>query len=362
MPELHSIENALKITGWNLARVKLLARFLVALIVCRSVCLTKIANALAGEAQTASNYKRLQRFLSGFDLDATVLARMTLAWMESAFGLKAPYVLSLDRTNWKFAKTEINILMLALVYKGVGFPLMWTVLGKAGNSSTEERKQLLLRYIDAFSVNSIDYLTADREFGGRAFLAWLTSQKISFVIRLRGNVRLTNTRHEKKTARGLFWHSKVGEAKHLGKREVFGGKSPLCLYVSGMRLFAKDFLIVVSNRPSSDDLLAEYSKRWGIETLFGSLKKRGFDLEATHLRDGERLSRLLGVLTLAFCWAYLCGAWLFEQKPWKLKKHGRLSMSLFRRGLDFLQRILIPISGKRDQQGFKQAILFLSCT
>lgn len=45
------IENVLKSTGWKqiktrfdrLARVKLLARFLTALIVCRSVCLSRIA-------------------------------------------------------------------------------------------------------------------------------------------------------------------------------------------------------------------------------------------------------------------------------------------------------------------------------
>ena len=56
------IENALKSTGGNLARVKLLASFLTALIVCRSVCLTQVANAFEGGAKTASNYKRLQRF------------------------------------------------------------------------------------------------------------------------------------------------------------------------------------------------------------------------------------------------------------------------------------------------------------
>lgn len=133
-----------------------------------------------------------------------------------------------------------------------------------------------MRYIDNFGINSIAYLTADREFGGRVFLAWLTSQRISFVIRLRGNVRVANVRGEKKTARGLFWHSKIGEAKCLGEREVFGGDASLPLQVSGMRLVDGDFLIVVSDRPSPcGDLLLEYSKRWGIETLFGSLKKRG---------------------------------------------------------------------------------------
>jgi hypothetical protein len=363
MPELYSIEKALESTGFNRARLKLLARFLVALIACRSVCLTKVANALPGKAQSASHYKRLQRFLRGFDLDAITLARLTLCWLQAGLGVQPPYVLALDRTHWKFGKTEINVLKVALVYKGVAFPLLWTLLGKAGNSKTQERIALLSRYLDAFGKDSIAYLLADREFGGCAFLSWLQEAGISFVIRLRGNTVIENVRRERRTARGLFWHRKTGHEHHLGRRAVFGGKYPLSLVVSGMRLPEGEFLIVVSDRESPcGNLLTEYAKRWGIETLFGSLKSRGFDLEATHLQAGERLSRLLSVLSLAFCWAYLCGAWLFEQKPWKVKKHGRLPVSLFRRGLDFLQRLVLPICGRRDREQFQNAISFLSCT
>jgi hypothetical protein len=33
------------------------------------------------------------------------------------------------------------------------------------------------------------------------------------------------------------------------------------------------------------DLLADYRLRWGIESLFGAIKSRGFDLESTHLHQ-----------------------------------------------------------------------------
>lgn len=123
---MNCIENALTTTGWNIARVKLLARFLTGLIVCRSVCLSRIANTFAGDAQTASHYKRLQRFLRSFDLNAVAVARLLLSWLQSGINLKPPYIVSLDRTNWKFGRTEINVLMLAIVYKGIAFPLLWS--------------------------------------------------------------------------------------------------------------------------------------------------------------------------------------------------------------------------------------------
>lgn len=43
--------------------------------------------------------------------------------------------LALDRTNWKFGSTHINILMLGILYKDLCIPLLWTSLGKAGNST-----------------------------------------------------------------------------------------------------------------------------------------------------------------------------------------------------------------------------------
>lgn len=355
MPDLDCIESALRKTGWNKARVRLLARFLLALIACRTVCLYRLANALPGQAQTGSHYKRLQRFVAGFDLDFASLARLVI----SMVGVPAPYVLALDRTDWKLGKTPLNILVLALVHKGVAFPLFWKVLGKAGNSRLSERQALLRAFVTTFGTEHIAYVCADREFGGRAFAAWLRTQGIGFVLRLRGNVRVSNAQGVTKTARGLFWHGKIGAAKDLGKRQVFGGK-PLGLFVSGMRVSGGDFVIVVSD--TSDALLERYGKRWGIETLFGCLKSRGFDLEATHVTAPERLERLVAVLALAFCWAYMCGAWLFAQKPWKVGKHGRLMVSVFRKGLDYLQRLLLPLCGNKSQQELEIVLRFLSCT
>lgn len=357
MPVLHSIEsleNALSQTGWNKARIRLLARFVTALIVCRSVCLSRLANALPGHVQTSSHYRRLQRFLATFDLDFAALARLVVALS----GTKPPFVLALDRTNWKLGKAEINLLVLALIHEGVAFPLFWHALGKAGNSSLAARQRLIGQYAAVFGRNSIAYVCADREFGGQAFAAWLSSVGVGFVLRIRGNTRLTNAKGQSRTARGLFWHSKIQVERVLGKRRVFG--KGLCLFVSGMRVSNGDFVIVISD--TAEDLLTRYGRRWGIETLFGCLKKRGFDLEATHVTQAERLCRLLGVLAVAFCWAYVSGQWLCEQRPWKLKKHGRLTTSVFRRGLDWLQRLLLPLCGNVSQQQFNQALQFLSCT
>jgi len=76
----------------------------------------------------------------------------------------------MDRTNWKLGILHINILTLGIAYKGIAFPLIWLVLPKQGNSNTNERIQLIERFIRIFGSDKIGCLTGDREFiGGEWF-------------------------------------------------------------------------------------------------------------------------------------------------------------------------------------------------
>ncbi len=81
--------------------------------------------------------------------------------------------LSIDRTNWKFGQTDINIFMLGVVYKGVAFPLLFKMLNKGGNSNSQERIDLVKRFIGFFGSECIDSLMADREFVGDKWFEFL---------------------------------------------------------------------------------------------------------------------------------------------------------------------------------------------
>ncbi len=97
------------------------------------------------------------------------------------------------------------------------------------------------------------------------------------------------------------------------------------------------------------------SKPW--ERMF---KTRGFCLESTHFTDSERLSKLLALMSLAMCWALKVGQWLHSHSPLKVKKHGRLSKSVFRYGLDYLRSIVTDLDLKHNE--FLHSLQFLSCT
>jgi hypothetical protein len=59
-----------------------------------------------------------------------------------------------------------------------------------------------------------------------------------------------------------------------------------------------DFLIVATQE-LPQTALSDYAERWGIEALFGSLKSRGFNFEATRMSEYDRIEKLLAFLAIA---------------------------------------------------------------
>ena len=320
--------------GWNKARMSCFVGMIVSLIKVRTVNMAELACGFSSAAQQDSRYKRIKRFFQGFQIDLTASA----AWVISYMGLSGQALqLSIDRTNWLWGKSNINILMLSVVYKGVAIPLLWKLLPKRGNSDTAERIELIQRFINLFGKERIACLLADREFVGNEWFGWLLKEQISFCMRIKSNHITTNSRGLEVGIDGLFHDLKPGEQRALsGKRKLWKQQ----VYLSALRLPDGELLILATDK-FLEEPMGLYAKRWEIETLFSCLKGRGFNFEDTRLTNQERIEKLLFLLAIAFCWAHKTGEWRHEQKPIKIKKHGRLAISYFRYGLDFLRDILL---------------------
>jgi hypothetical protein len=324
---------------WNKARLNFLANFLIALIKLRTVNLPRLANVFQNLSKSLSSYRRIQRFLSNFDINYSQIAKLVVS-MLGIYGLK--WNITFDRTNWKFGQTHINILMLGVVYKGICFPLLWTVLSKAGNSNLQERSELLDRFCSIFGPAKIDFFLADREFVAENWFAYLQHHhniNISFRIRIRGNTLISNSRGESVQAHTLFRHLHFGESAILSQRRRVLGQY---VFVIGMAL--KDEYLIICTDRNPESALADYRARWQTESLFGVLKTRGFCLEDTHITQPDRIERLLALLSIAVCWAHIVGEFSNSAHPILVKKHGRKASSLFRYGLDLLQFFLSKIT------------------
>ena len=121
MTSIRSLERTLLDNlPWNKTRIKFVARFLLALYAMRTVNLSILATAFSGHAKEESNYKRHQRFISEFEMPYAELA----LFIVNLLGVTGPYTLVLDRTNWKVGAVDLNILVLSVVYRGIGIPVV----------------------------------------------------------------------------------------------------------------------------------------------------------------------------------------------------------------------------------------------
>lgn len=307
------------------------AQIINALIQERTVNLTKLAlHCHHTSVRSEARYRRIQRFVSRCPISPVKLASFFMSFFEH------PVLLALDRTNWSFGIFEINILVLSALYKGYSFPLFWTLLPHKGCSSPENRISLIKSFMGAFGKSRIEALVMDREFIGLLWLDYLIQEKITFHVRLKNNIKIGRITGEIVSG-GHELHLLKNQCKIdlPGLRKLGGQKKTHKLFVSAIRSSRNDLVIVASNQ-DQDKALDRYKLRWGVETLFGCLKTRGFCFEDTHLKDKEKISNLLVLLSFSFFWAFKIGEWLNEKAPITLKSHERKSISFFRYGLNAL--------------------------
>ena len=101
-------------------RLQTLSWLIIGMINARTVNLSHIASQFSGRAQVASSYCRLQRFFQYVALDGDWLAEAVIKLLK----LRPPWLLALDRTNWKIGRRDVNILMLAVITQRARLPLM----------------------------------------------------------------------------------------------------------------------------------------------------------------------------------------------------------------------------------------------
>lgn len=338
----------------NLARIKAMSLVICALCKVQRVTYTKLASAFDTEATAGSSLRRIQRLIAECVIDTDLIAKLILKLIP----VKGPYDLAMDRTNWKYSDTNINILTLGVIYDGMAFPVVYTMMDKRGNSNTQERIDLVNRFKRIAGENSIAHLMADREFVGNEWLGYLNACGIHYHLRIRENFYVSRHGNTFK-AYWLFNDLRLGESKHLDGIYYVNGQA---CYLSGSKIKDKDGkpeLQILVSYCDAKEAIEMYRKRWQVETLFKGLKSSGFDIEGSHVRDRGRMSNLFSIIMIAYVWCYLVGIYIHENiKPIKVLAHGRRAVSLFKYGLDYISQCLMNHTDRYRINVFK----FLSYT
>jgi hypothetical protein len=230
--------------------------------------------------------------------------------------------LLLDRTNWKYGKTHINLLVIGLLYRDVFIPLVWLDLGRAGNSNSNQRLILLDELLDWWSLSGVPlpklYIAGDREFIGFHWFKGLQERNIDYVMRIPASFKFE-----------LWFNGKIKDRK-LGLKIIqrylsFSGKDSveavlMSELIVRLTVFDNDssrgkakYIFLMTNMEDITEASKFYRKRYKIEICFKHLKKCGLRLEDMAVQGQHKTDLMFAALTLIYIMAIQKGIVHFEE-------------------------------------------------
>lgn len=316
----------------NKARKEFMALFVSGLIKGRNVQFSQVASQMDTTVSSESNLRRIQYFFSDYKLNYQQIAMLLVLFLP----VGDSYMLSIDRTNWEFGEKHINFLVVSVCRHGVGIPIWFELLeDKQGGNSNQTERISMLRQVIKLLQNKQILLCADREFIGDKWVAFLMKNHIEFYLRYKKNT-LLSWQGEQKQAQE--W---IADQQELLMDNVQIAGYYLSAGLKRIKAKAAEELLLVVTNSFAHKALQTYQNRWSIEVFFQSIKKRGFNIEATHLKDADKLRKLFALCSIAFAICWRIGIWFDEQiKKIKLKNHGYKANSFFRKGLDLIRDAL----------------------
>jgi len=306
----------------------------------RSVYLSRIAGKIAGRAKLLSNVQRLSRLLANPAIVVrTWYEPIARDWLRYQATYLRQIRLIIDGTKVGFAH---QLLIVGLAYRKRAIPIAWTWTNHVKGHSTPEAQLGLLAYVRTLLPRGIAVLlVGDCEFGAVEVAKQLDLWHWDYILRQK---RRTHVCLFGKTEWRDFgsYATKSGMSVWLGKGWLTQTKIyPVNLLVH-WKAGEEEPWCLATNLPDRQITLSAYGRRMWIEEMFGDLKRHGFELECTMLRDAEKLSRLTLAVALLYVWTISTGKKVIRNGLRSLvDRKDRRDLSIFQIGLRFIERQLI---------------------
>ena len=317
-----------------------LANATLGVLTSASLAIHAVGRGLAQAMGTLTKHgvKQVDRLLSNRGINVwTFFAH----WTPYLIGARTEVVVALDWTSFAADKQETIVLSM-LTGHGRATPLLWKTVASSTLKDNQRRYEyeVLCRLREVLPDGVKVTIVADRGFADcKLFYALTTELGFEYVIRLRGDVYVTNARGERRVA--AAWVGAGGRARRLvGARVTDVHEWPVgaVVCVHDQKMDEPWCLVASEASVPTRVLIRYYGKRWGIEAGFRDIKdmRFGMGLSSMHVSRPDRRDRLLLLSGLAIAVLSLLGAagerigydrWL------KANTVKRRTHSLFRQGL-----------------------------
>ena len=279
--------------------------------------------------------KQVDRLLSNRRLEAwDVFA----TWVPEMVGARTDVVVAMDWTDYD-ADGQATLALKLVTRHGRATPLVWLSVHKDDLKDTRNDYEDagLRRLAEVLPDGVTATILADRGFADTKLFEFLTELGFGYVIRLRGNTKVSAA--DGTTRPAANWIGQGGRARKLSDAAVTEARRPIgaavCVHARDMK---EPWCLVTSNRDATaPQIIKLYSKRWGVEPSFRDTKdlRFGLGLCAVRIADPQRRDRLLLLNAFAVVLLTLLGATgesLGMDRHLKSNTVKTRSHSLFRQG------------------------------
>ena len=356
-------------TAINVHLSKPIRTILVELIVCllenNKAHLSKLGEYLCdNHTNIMTPIQRIRRFLSNPKISPSLTIRPLIYLMRPLLEKLPEIILIVDRTDWEKRRQYINILSVAVSYKGRALPLYWMVFGKQGCSSLEQWKQVLFPVIIVFqqmswlSDKTIHiHVVADREFASPKLAEWLTNEfDVAVTLRIKANMYLTGEDTPEIKVASLIRKMTKG-SRYILYNQLLTRDSSFKMDV--LLTWDKDYdkpLVVATTAGNPATADTTYEQRFNIEHMHKDWKSNAIDLEKTRVTDPKRIETLLIPIAFAYILCVLEGEQKEHNGDVRAPPKGKARMiSLFLSGLRTISKYL----QRESLRHFKRFILQL---
>ena len=280
--------------------------------------------------------KQVDRLLSNRGVDVEVLAPL---WVSFVLAERKDIVVALDWTDFD-GDEQTTLVLNVITTHGRATPLLWKTVTKKGLKTrrNDYEDDLLRRLRDAVPDNVRVTVLADRGFGDQKLYQYLRGELgFDYVIRFRGNIRVTSASGEARTA--AEWLRPDGRLLELRGAGVTADDTTVERIVIVRAQGMKDAWYLASSRTDLTGAKIKdlYGRRFTIEENLRDTKDLhfGLGLSATHISVPARRDRLLLLVALAEALLTLLGAAaesLGLDKKLKVNTVKKRTHSLFRQG------------------------------
>jgi hypothetical protein len=256
-----------------------------------------------------------------------------------------PLTILLDGTT---AGHGCVVLMASLLYRGRAIPLLWTVVkGKKGHLPEQLHIALIRRLQELIPPDASVSVLGDGEFDGVELQAAIRACNWHAVCRTASSI-LISAADRVFTVGAL--PLKRGEAVYMTDVRMTAKQYGPLLLLAVWDAKQKEPIYLITSLDDPEEAYARYRVRFRIECMFANHKSRGFRIDKSHLKDPERLARLVIATSLAYVWIH-AAAGFAQAHGWVEQFHrsDRCDLGLFQIGLRAIQYALreglrVPVS------------------